>query len=138
MSRTILKQSSKIGLLALVSRVIAFLREWLLIQFLSIGDTSDIFFTAFRIPNTMRKIFAEGALSSILVPALITAEHKEKGHGLNRLTTRSFIVLESIILLFCVIIFYHSAWVISKIAPGFSSEKIELAAYFLKILQDLY
>jgi len=134
MSRTILKQSSKIGFLALVSRVIAFLREWLLIQFLGVGDTSDIFFTAFRIPNTMRKIFAEGALSSILVPAFITAEHREKGHGLNRLTTTSFIIIETIILLFCLIIFYHAPWVIGKIAPGFSPQKIKLTAYYLRIL----
>lgn len=134
MSRTILKQSSKIGFLALISRFIAFLREWLLIQFFSIGDTSDVFFTAFRIPNTMRKIFAEGALSSILVPAFISAENKEEKTGLNRLTTASFIVIETIILLFCLIIFYHASWVIQSIAPGFSTQKIELSAYYLKIL----
>jgi putative peptidoglycan lipid II flippase len=134
MSRSILKQSSKIGFFALISRIIAFLREWLFIQFLSVGDTSDIFFTAFRIPNTMRKIFAEGALSSVLVPAFITAEHKEKGHGLNRLTTTALVVIETIILAICITVFYTAPTLIGKIAPGFSCEKIGKTAYFLKIL----
>lgn len=118
----------------MISRVIAFVREWLLLQFLSVGDTSDIFFTAFRIPNTLRKIFAEGALSSILVPAFISAEHKEPGKGLQRLTTLSFLVIEAIILLFCIVIFYHAPWMIAKIAPGFCPEKIAQTAYFLRIL----
>lgn len=134
MSRSILKQSSKIGFLALVSRIIAFVREWLLIQFLSVGDTSDVFFTAFRIPNTMRKIFAEGALSSILVPAFVSAEHKEPGRGLQRLTTLSFIVIEAVILLFCITISYNAVWIISKIAPGFSDQKITASANYLQIL----
>ena len=96
MSRSILKQSSKIGFFALVSRCIAFIREILLIRFLSVGDSSDIFYTAFRIPNTMRKIFAEGSLSSVLVPAMINSEHKGGKESLNRLTTLSFIIIESI------------------------------------------
>lgn len=136
MSRSILKQSSKIGFFALISRFIAFIREWLLIQFLSVGDTSDIFFTAFRIPNTMRKIFAEGALSSILVPAFINAQHKEGQKGLNKLTTGALIIIEAIIFAICITVFCMSVPVIAIIAPGFSHEKIELTAYYLQILMS--
>lgn len=134
MSRFILKQSSKIGFLALISRVIAFMREFLLIRFLGISDQSDIFFTAFRIPNTLRKIFAEGALSSVLIPALINAEHKGGKTGLSRLTTLSCIIIESIILLFCLIIFFNATQTIALIVPGFSSQKIIECAHLLKIL----
>ena len=134
MSRSILKQSSKIGFFALISRCIAFIREILLIRFLSVGDSSDIFLTAFRIPNTMRKIFAEGSLSSVLVPAMINAEHKDGKHGLNRLTTLSFLIIESIMLSICLAIFFHAAWFIKCIAPGFSTEKIDQCTDLLKIL----
>jgi len=136
MSRSILKQSSKIGFFALISRFIAFIREWLLIQFLSVGDTSDIFFTAFRIPNTMRKIFAEGALSSILVPAFINAQHKEGQKGLHKLTTGALVIIETIIFAICVTVFCLSTNVIATIAPGFSPEKVERTAYYLKILMS--
>ncbi len=134
MSRSILKQSSKIGAFALVSRCIAFLREILLIRFLSVGETSDIFYTAFRIPNTMRKIFAEGALASVLVPALINAQHKDGKQGLNRLTTLSFIIIESFVLALCIIVFFQAPWFIAKISPGFSADKVACSADLLKVL----
>ncbi|MBP9765306.1 murein biosynthesis integral membrane protein MurJ [Candidatus Babeliales bacterium] len=134
MSRSILKQGSKIGFFALISRVIAFVREWLLIQFLSVGETSDIFFTAFRIPNTLRKIFAEGALSSILVPAFISAQHKDPEHGLNKLTTAAFVVLEAIIASLCIAIGFFGNDIINFIAPGFSYDQKIQTVYFLRIL----
>lgn len=134
MSRSILKQSSKIGFFALISRCIAFMREIFLIRFLSIGDTSDIFFTAIRIPNTMRKIFAEGSLSSVLVPAFINAQHKGGNSGLNRLATLSFLIIESLMLLTCVSLFFLAPQAIHFITPGFSPEKIATCANLLRIL----
>lgn len=134
MSRSILKSTSQIGILALMSRCIAFLREYLLIRFLSIGDTSDIFFTAFRIPNTMRKIFAEGVLSSILIPAFVNAEHKGGQPRANRLTTLAFGAIETIIFLFCILVFFNAQQTISLIAPGFAPQKIYLTGKLLKIL----
>lgn len=134
MSRSILKQSSKIGFFALVSRCIAFMREIFLIRFLSIGAGSDIFFTAIRIPNTMRKIFAEGSLSSVLVPAFIEAEHKGGKQGLNRLTAFSFLVIESLMFLTCCLLFIFACDVIHCIVPGFSPEKVIASAHLLRIL----
>ncbi len=134
MSRSILKQSSKIGFLSLVSRCMAFVREWLFIQYFSVGDTSDIFYAALRIPNTMRKIFAEGALASILIPACISAHKKEGDHGLNKITTLSLFVIQGIIILICVAISYWAFKVIKLIVPGFDDAKIEAIAKLLRIL----
>lgn len=134
MSRSILKQSSKIGFFALVSRCIAFMREIFLIRFLSVGAGSDIFFTAIRIPNTMRKIFAEGSLSSVLVPAFIGAEHKGGKLGLNRLTAFSFLVIESLMFVSCCFLFIFAPQAIHCIVPGFTPEKVVEAAQLLRIL----
>lgn len=134
MSRSILKQSSKIGFLSLISRCMAFVREWLLIQYFSVGDTSDIFYAAFRIPNTMRKIFAEGALASILIPACISAHKKEGDQGLNKITTLSLFVIQGIIILICGSISYWALETVHLIVPGFSDTKIIATAKLLKIL----
>ncbi len=134
MSRTILKQSSKIGFFALVSRCIAFMREIFLIRFLSVGETSDIFFTAFRIPNTMRKIFAEGSLSSVLVPALVASHHKGGNRAMSQLTTFSFLIIESIMMLMCGIIFWFAPNVIHVIVPGWNAHNIQTSAQLLRIL----
>jgi putative peptidoglycan lipid II flippase len=134
MSRSILNQSSKIGFFALVSRCIAFLREVFLIRFLSVGASSDIFFTAIRIPNTMRKIFAEGSLSSVLVPAFVSAEHKNGTAGLNRLVAFSFLLVETFIFLCCCLLFYFASGVIHLIVPGFDAQKVQDCAHLLRIL----
>jgi putative peptidoglycan lipid II flippase len=112
----------------------AFVREWLLIQYFSVGDTSDIFYAAFRIPNTMRKIFAEGSLASILVPACISAHKKEGDAGLNRVTTLSLFIIQTIIIVICAIIFFWSYDVVKIIVPGFSADKLSTTADLLQIL----
>ena len=134
MSRSILKQSSKIGFFALMSRCIAFLREIFLIRFLSVGESSDIFFTAIRIPNTLRKIFAEGSLSSVLVPAFISAEHKQGVAGLNRLVSFSFLIIESFMFVCSCALFYWADNAIEFIVPGFDHEKVQASAHLLRVL----
>ena len=51
-----------------VSRVFGFLRDILIANFLGTGIFADIFFVAFRFPNTFRRIFSEGAVNSAFVP----------------------------------------------------------------------
>ena len=134
MSRSILKKSSQIGILTLFSRCLAFAREFLLIRFLGLGAQSDAFFMAFRVPNTMRKIFAEGALSSVLVPALVKIDKERGRDGANRLMTLSFLFVETLLLLFCLWVFFNARTVFSIIAPGFNEQQIIYGVQFLKIL----
>ena len=51
-----------------VSRVFGFLRDILIANFLGTGIFADIFFVAFRFPNTFRRIFSEGAVNTAFVP----------------------------------------------------------------------
>lgn len=134
MSRAIIKKAAGVGSSTLLSRIIAFAREILLLQFLGVGAVSDAFFMAFRIPNTLRKVFAEGALSSVLVPALIDAEKKDGRSGVSRLTTASMLVIEGVIALFCLGVYFYAHEVIGFLAPGFSSQQIAYSGSFLKIL----
>lgn len=134
MSRSIIKKAAGVGSSTLLSRVIAFAREILLLQFLGVGAISDAFFMAFRVPNTLRKVFAEGALSSVIVPALVTADKKHGKDGVSRLTTASFIVIESLIAVLCLGIYFYANETISLIAPGFSSQQVMLGGNFLRVL----
>ena len=136
MSKSILKQSSKIGILALLSRCIAFAREILLIRFLSVGHASDVFYTAFRTPNTLRKIFAEGALASILIPAFVNAQHNDKEDGVSKLTTLAFLSIEAGIALLCLSCCIFSTQLIGFLAPGFDQASIDQAGSLLKILMS--
>ena len=64
----VLKSSAIYSLFTSISRIFGFLRDILIANFLGTGIIADIFFVAFRLPNTFRRIFSEGALSSAFVP----------------------------------------------------------------------
>src|SRR6058998_2057304 len=62
--------------LTLVSRILGFARDFFIARAFGAGAATDAFFVAFRIPNLLRRLFAEGAFSQAFVPVL--AEHKNR------------------------------------------------------------
>ena len=54
-----------------ISRILGFLRDIIIAQYLGVSALSDAFFAAFRLPNFFRRIFAEGAFNSAFVPIFI-------------------------------------------------------------------
>ena len=64
----LLKSTAIIGSLTLVSRLLGLVREVLIARFLGAGIVSDAFFTAFKLPNVFRRMFAEGAFNAAFVP----------------------------------------------------------------------
>ncbi len=134
MSRSIIKKTAGIGGSTLLSRFFAYIREMLLIQFLGIGYISDAFFIALRVPNSLRKIFAEGALSSVLVPALIRAEKDNGRQAVNRLLTLAFVGIQAFILCLVIIMVVYAQAIITCMAPGASGLQLSASVQFLKIL----
>ena len=65
------KNAGVVGSLTLLSRIFGFLRDAAMAWFFGAGWVSDAFFVAFRIPNFLRKLFAEGALSLAFVPVFV-------------------------------------------------------------------
>lgn len=64
----LLKSTAIIASLTLVSRVLGLIRDVLIARFLGAGVVSDAFFTAFKLPNVFRRMFAEGAFNAAFVP----------------------------------------------------------------------
>ena len=64
----LLKSTAIIGALTLVSRVLGLVRDILIARFLGAGGISDAFFTAFKLPNLFRRMFAEGAFNAAFIP----------------------------------------------------------------------
>ena len=69
--KSILQKTAAVGSSTLLSRVFGIVREVLMVHYLGAGVVSDAFLTAFKIPNALRKIFAEGALSAAYVPTFV-------------------------------------------------------------------
>jgi putative peptidoglycan lipid II flippase len=70
MSRPLLKHTSTTGLATLLSRITGLLRDSFIGQALGVGPISDAFYVAFKIPNFLRRLFAEGAFSQSFVPVI--------------------------------------------------------------------
>ena len=66
----LLKALAAISGLTLVSRVLAFGRDVLIARIFGAGMATDAFFVAFKLPNLLRRLFAEGAFSQAFVPIL--------------------------------------------------------------------
>src|SRR5882672_8209893 len=72
----LLRALATVSSMTLVSRVLGFVRDMLIARLFGAGLATDAFFVAFRIPNLLRRLFAEGAFSQAFVPVL--AEYKNR------------------------------------------------------------
>lgn len=129
--KTIIKKTMQIGFLTQISRLLGMARELLMIRYLGIGILSDAFITAFKVPNSLRKIFAEGALSTVLVPAIVKQEHT---NALSKFMTGAFILFEGLCALIVFIGMMYATPFIHFIAPGFSPEQKTITSSLLLLL----
>ena len=69
----------------LLSRVLGYLRDILIAIFLGASIFADAFFVAFRLPNTFRRLFAEGTFNAAFIPSYVSEKLKIKKREKNSL-----------------------------------------------------
>ena len=82
----LLKSTGTFGFYTIISRLLGYLRDILIAIFLGTGMLADAFFVAFRIPNTFRRLFAEGTFNAAFVPSYSSEITKGKKNQTNLLT----------------------------------------------------
>nr|WP_091361871.1 murein biosynthesis integral membrane protein MurJ [Amphritea atlantica] len=65
-----MRSSALVGLMTMLSRVMGLIRDVVVANYFGAGSSADAFFVAFKIPNFLRRLFAEGAFSQAFVPVL--------------------------------------------------------------------
>ncbi|AIR88155.1 murein biosynthesis integral membrane protein MurJ [Pseudomonas cremoricolorata] len=131
----LLRSLAAVSSITMISRVLGFIRDTILARIFGAGVATDAFFIAFKLPNLLRRIFAEGAFSQAFVPIL--AEYKtQQGEE----ATRTFIayvsgLLTLVLALVTAVGILAAPWVVWVTAPGFvdSSEKYELTSALLRV-----
>jgi putative peptidoglycan lipid II flippase len=132
----LLSAAGSITAATIISRVLAVGREMIMSGYFGAGYYTDAFNIAFRIPNLLRDLFAEGALSSAFVPTLVrrlTEKGKEEAWLLaSRVTNALAIVLSAITLLF----YFGARWFVFLFAGDLSSSpgKFELTVQMTRIM----
>jgi len=118
----LLKSTATVGAATILSRVLGFLRDMVLARMFGASGATDAFFLAFRIPNLMRRLFAEGSFSLAFVPVL--SEYRERGdrEALKDLLDHVAGTLASILLLITAIGMLAAPLVTAVFAPGWYME----------------
>lgn len=132
--KLIIQKTIQVGGWTFISRCLGIIREILTVHYMGASAVSDAFFTAWKIPNTLRKLFAEGALSAAFVPTIVQTMRAEGREDIKGLMSLGFVVFEGMVLFLCMIGMLCAQSVIALIAPGFSHEQIVAGAQFLRIL----
>ncbi|MEW6775015.1 MAG: murein biosynthesis integral membrane protein MurJ [Bdellovibrionota bacterium] len=134
--KSTLASAGIISIAVLASRVLGVLRESLRAGLLGAGFYGDAYVIAFRIPNLLRDLFAEGALSAAFVPTFtdhLVNRSKEEAHSLASLTLGIVLVVTGAIALLGIV---FAEQVVAFIAPGFAATpgKRELTAHLAAIM----
>ena len=131
----LLKSLAAVSSMTMFSRVLGFARDAFVARIFGAGMATDAFFVAFKLPNLLRRIFAEGAFSQAFVPIL--AEYKSK-QGED--ATRVFVAYVSGLLTLALAVvtvagMLAAPWVIMVTAPGFAdtADKFTLTTQLLRI-----
>ncbi|WP_022653891.1 murein biosynthesis integral membrane protein MurJ [Aquaspirillum serpens] len=131
----LLKALFTVSSMTLVSRVLGFVRDAIIARSFGAGLYTDAFFVAFKLPNLLRRVFAEGAFSQAFVPVL--AEYREHK---NAQDTRQFLshisgLLTLALLAVTLLGIVIAPWIIWVSAPGFSDrpEKFALTVDLLRL-----
>jgi putative peptidoglycan lipid II flippase len=135
LTRTIFKNTSVVGGLTLLSRVTGLIREIAYAQFFGASALMDAFLVAFKIPNFLRRLFAEGAFSQGFVPVISEYRHKRSHEETKELVAGVAGTLGAILFVITIIGVIAAPLLILAFAPGFKGTegKFEQASAMLRL-----
>ena len=134
-TRGVTRAAGVVGLATLVSRVLGFVRDMVIAYFFGTASTADAFFVAFRIPNLLRRLFAEGAFTVAFIPVFtesLTHQGKEAALEIARSVLTALALVLALLSLLGIL---FAPEVVRAIAPGFTDDpgKLGLTASLTRI-----
>lgn len=131
----LLKALATVSGMTLLSRVLGFVRDTVIARAFGAGLMTDAFFVAFKIPNLLRRLFAEGAFSQAFVPILAEYKNRRSPEEMRGLVDHVSALLALALFIVTLIGVLAAPLIIYVSAPGFYGvpEKRELATQLLRI-----
>lgn len=132
----LLKSTATVGAATTLSRILGFVRDVVLAKMFGASGETDAFFLAFRIPNFMRRLFAEGSFSLAFVPVLSEYKANDDRAALRDLIDHVAGTLAAVLLVITAIGILAAPLVLSIFAPGWVADErpeFDLSAGMLRI-----
>nr|WP_256447651.1 murein biosynthesis integral membrane protein MurJ [Psychrosphaera sp. F3M07] len=131
-----------VSFMTLISRVLGLVRDVVIATLVGAGVNADVYFFANRIPNFLRRLFAEGAFAQAFVPVLTEVKEKHGDDEVRELVAKvagTLGVIVTLITLFAVIaspiivMVFSPGWFLDSLSGGADVGKFEMASVLLKI-----
>src|SRR5688572_14712320 len=131
----LLRALAAVSSLTMVSRVLGFVRDFIIARAFGAGLATDAFFVAFKIPNLLRRLFAEGAFSQAFVPILAEYKNRTSAEDTRTLIDSISTVLTLALALAAALGMAAAPIIVYVTAPGFAAEpeKFALTVQLLRI-----
>jgi len=122
------KAAGVVGLATMLSRIFGFIRDMVVAGIFGAGLVTDAFFVAFRIPNLLRRLLAEGSLTVSFVPVFTEYLKQRSREEALELANVVFTALSAVLVIVSVAGVIFSPFIVTMMAPGFlkSPEQYEL------------
>lgn len=130
------KAAGIISIATLASRILGFIRDIVVARYFGAGITTDAFFVAFRLPNLLRRLLGEGALSNSFIP-VFTEYLNQKSHEEAKVMVRAVVgALFSVLVIVSILGVAGAPWIIRLIAPGFwaNPQRAQITIELTKIM----
>lgn len=142
MSRTLLKSGVIVSAMTFISRILGLVRDVVIANLMGAGASADVFFFANKIPNFLRRLFAEGAFAQAFVPVLTEYQEKHQPREVQEFIGKiagtlgglvSLVTLVGVIASPLITVLFAGGWFIDWLNDAPNGEKFELASLMLKI-----
>ena len=120
--QSLLRSTSLVSLMTFFSRIMGFARDMLIAQMFGAQAGMDAFYVAFKIPNFMRRLFAEGAFAQAFVPVLAEYQKTRSTSEVRTFLARVSGSMSAALTLVTVLGVIFAPWVIDIFAPGFTAD----------------
>ncbi|MGZ9190152.1 MAG: murein biosynthesis integral membrane protein MurJ, partial [Nitrospira sp.] len=127
-TRSVVKAAGLIGVATFSSRILGFVRDMVLARLFGATPAADAFFVAYRIPNLLRELFAEGSMSAAFIPVFTEYHTLKTKRDAWELASATFTTLLTIVTVVTLLGIAAAPGIVWLLAPGFheSPDKLEL------------
>jgi len=131
----LLRSSLIVSCMTMLSRILGLVRDISIAMLAGATANADAFFIAFKVPQFLRRLFAEGAFSQAFVPVLSEYQEQRDFNAVKALVNKVSAVLGSSLILVTTLAVVGAPWLTALVAPGFISqpEKYALTASLIQI-----
>lgn len=132
---SLLRALAAVSSLTFISRVLGFVRDLVIARAFGAGFATDAFFVAFKLPNLLRRLFAEGAFSQAFVPILAEYKNRRGEQEARLLVDHVAAVLALALFVVTLVGVLAAPFIVYATAPGFAAapDKFELTVDLLRV-----